>query len=552
MERTALDNSVALPGLVNRERADEYRRVGWWSRLSIADHVIRNTRERPAATAFVTPDGRLDWVGYDVRARRLAQALIDLRLAPGERVAIRLPDSASYHVALLACEYAGVVAVGLAARAGERELQHILARTRAVAVISHEEHGGERMSDVVKRCPGVHHHLVVPRFERDADAFMLADGVPVLPEPDADVLASRRIGPDELWLINSTSGTTGLPKCVMHSQNRWYYFHLNVVEIGGLGGDEVVMSVVPTPYGFGLWSSHFTPCCLGAPTVVTERFDPGLTLELLERERVTVLCAVSTQFRMLLAHSDCERRDLSALRVMFTGGEPLPYDASRRFEEITGAAILNIYGSNESGFATATSVADAPEKRLHTAGRVRPGTELRLYDGEGAVTDGRRGQPGTRGPSICLGYLDDPAANRELFTEDGFVLHADLVELDEDGYLTVVGRKSDIIIRGGRNISAREVEDEVAAHPQVALAAAVPIPDLVFGERVCVFAELRQPGALELNELVDFLLSRGVSKETLPERLVILDELPRSAGDKVAKAELREAAGRLAAQEQAS
>jgi acyl-CoA synthetase len=237
---------------------------------------------------------------------------------------------------------------------------------------------------------------------------------------------------------------------------------------------------------------------------------------------------------------------------MFTGGEPLPYEAARRFEETTGAAILNIYGSNESGFATATSVADPPEKRLHTAGRVRPGTELRLYDGEGRVTDGRRGQPGTRGPSTCLGYLDDPAANRELFTEDGFVLHADLVELDEDGYLTVVGRKSDIIIRGGRNISAREVEDEVAAHPRVALAAAVPIPDPVFGERVCVFAELRQPGALDLNELVEFLLSRGVSKETLPERLVILDELPRSAGDKVAKADLREAAGRLAAQEQAS
>jgi len=548
----ALDNSDALPGLVNRERADEYRRVGWWSRLSIADRVAANTRAQPGATAFVTADGRLDWAGYDALARRLAQTLVDLPLAPRDRVAVRLPDSVSYHVALLACEYAGVVAVGLGARAGERELQHLLARTRAVVVISHDEHRGERMSDVVKRCPGVRHHVVVPRFERDADRQMLADGVPVLPQPDADVLAARRLGPDELWLINSTSGTTGLPKCVMHSQNRWYYFHLNAAEVGGLGGDEVVMSVVPTPYGFGLWSSHFTPCCLGAPAVLTERFDAGLTLELLEREHVTVLCAVSTQFRLLLAHPDCERRDLTALRVMFTGGEPLPYEAARRFEETTGAAILNFYGSNESGFATATSVADPPEKRLRTAGRTRPGTELRLYDSEGRVTDGHRGQPGTRGPAVCLGYLDDPAANRELFTEDGFVLYADLVELDADGYLTVVGRMSDIIIRGGRNISAREVEDEVAAHPQVALAAAVPIPDLVFGERVCVFAELRRPRAQNQKELVDFLLSRGVSKETLPERLVILDELPRSAGDKVAKAELREAAGRLAAQEQAS
>src|SRR5581483_2795086 len=231
----------------------------------------------------------------------------------------------------------------------------------------------------------------------------------------------------------------------------------NVVEVGALGTDEVVMSVVPTPYGFGLWSSHFTPCVLGVPVVVTERFDPGATLELIERERVTVLCAVSTQFRMLLAHPDFERRDLSALRVMFTGGEPIPYAAARRFEQAAGATILNFYVSNEGGFATATSVADPQEKRLRTAGRSRPGTELRLYDAGGEITSARRGRPATRGPGTCLGYLDDPAANLELFTDDGFVLYADVVELDDEGYLSVVGRTSDIIIRGGRNISAREV-----------------------------------------------------------------------------------------------
>ncbi len=546
MERTVVDSRDAVPGLVEGERAEEYRRRGWWSQHAIADHLARNVCEQPNADAFITPDGRLSWADYQDRGGRLARVLVGLGIERGARVAIRLPDAASYHVALIACEYAGVVAVGLGARAGERELQHIVEKTQAIAMISHDEHRGERMSDVVARLPAVRHHVVVPRFELDPGSTLLADGV-IRPDPESGALESRRIGADELWLINSTSGTTGLPKCVMHTQNRWYYFHLNAAQVGRLGPDEVVMSVVPTPYGFGLWSSHFTPCILGVPAVVTERFDAAVTLELLERERVTVLCAVSTQFRMLLAHPDFERRDLSALRVMFTGGEPVPYAAARRFEESTGATILNFYGSNESGFATATSVGDPQEKRLRTAGRPRPGTELRLYDADGRVTDGRRGQPGTRGPAICLGYLDDPAGNRELFTNDGFVLHADLVELDDDGYLSVAGRKSDIIIRGGRNISAREVEDEVAAHPRVALAAAVPIPDPVFGERVCVFAELRGPGSLELGELVEFLLARGASKETLPERLVVLDQLPRSTGDKVAKAELRESAARMAA-----
>jgi acyl-CoA synthetase len=303
--------------------------------------------------------------------------------------------------------------------------------------------------------------------------------------------------------------------------------------------------VVPTPYGFGQWSAHFVPCYLGANTILTERFDTGETLTLIERERATVLCAVSTQLRMLLADPACERTDLSSLRVMFTGGEKVPYEAARQFEETTGAAILNVYGSNEAGFVTGTSVRDPQERRLRTAGRLPPGTELRLYDDHGQETQGR-GQPGSRGPSIGAGYLDDPAADAELFTEDGFVLQADIVELDDEGYLTVVGRKSDLIIRGGKNISAPEVEAEVSAHPAVALASAVPIPDSVFGERVCVFVELRRKDAtLELDELTDFILGRGASKELLPERLVVLDELPQSAGGKVAKTELREFAIRL-------
>jgi acyl-CoA synthetase len=452
------------------------------------------------------------------------------------------------HVALLACEKAGVVAVGIGARAGGRELRHIVGKTKAIALISHDEHRGQPMREVAASLPGIRHHVVVPRFERDPAAPLLVDGaVAGSAAADAGALARVRFGPDEFWMVNSTSGTTGMPKCVMHTQNRWRYFHQIAAEVGALSEHDVIMSVVPAPFGFGQWTAHFTPTYLGVPTVVTERFSPALTLELLERERVTVLCAVSTQFRMLLADPAIGRRDLSSLRVMFTGGEAIPYEPARRFEEVTGAVILNFYGSNESGFATATSVRDPQHKRLSTSGRVQPGTELRLYENGADVTSGGRGQPGSRGPAVCLGYLDDAEANAELLTADGFVLHADIVEVDDDGYLSVVGRKSDLIIRGGKNISAREVEDEVAAHPRVALAAAVPVPDPVFGERVCVYVELRGDGAqLTLGELTEFLLARGVSKEILPERLIVLDELPRSSGDKVAKAELRRAAAKLA------
>jgi len=548
-----VDRATDFPAGIDAERAAEYRRRGWWDTKTLADHVARHAAGRGHEPAYVTPDGVLTWRGYDACSDRLASALLALGAGRGDRVAIQLPDSASVHVALLACEKAGVVAVGIGARAGERELRHLVGKTRAVALISHAEHRERAMHEVAASLPGIRHHVVVPRFERDPAAPLLVDGGEVehaaAGAQRGRALAAVRFGPDEFWMVNSTSGTTGMPKCVMHAQNRWRYFHQIAAEVGELSAHDVIMSVVPAPFGFGQWSSHFTPTYLGVPTVVAERFSPALALELLERERVTVLCAVSTQFRMLLADPGIERRDLSSLRLMFTGGEPIPYAAARRFEQVTGAVILNFYGSNESGFATATSVRDPQHKRLTTSGRPQTGTELRLYENGEDVTGSRRGQPASRGPAVCLGYLDDPEANAELFTADGFVLHADVAEVDADGYLSVVGRKSDLIIRGGKNISAREVEDEVAAHPRVALAAAVPVPDPVFGERVCVYVELRgdaNEAPLTLKELTGFLLTRGVSKEILPERLIVLDELPRSSGDKVAKAELRREAAKLA------
>lgn len=537
-----------FPARIDAGRAAEYRRHGWWGGETLADHVARYAASRGSEPAYITVDSQLTWRDYDRCSDRLGCALLALGIRRGERVAIQLPDSATAHVALLACEKAGVVAVGIGARAGERERRHIVAKTSAVALISHEEHRGQPMRAVAAALPEISHHVVVPRFDHDPAAPLLVDGAVADPAAaDPAALARVRFGPDEFWMINSTSGTTGMPKCVMHTQNRWWYFHQIAADVGALSTDDVIMSVIPVPFGFGQWTAHFTPTYLGVPTVVAERFTPAQTLELLERERVTVLCAVSTQFRMLLAEPSIEQRDLSALRLMFTGGESVPYESARRFEELTGAVILNFYGSNESGFATATTIRDPREKRLSTSGRAQPGTELRLYEnGEDVTSGSRRGQPGTRGPALCLGYLDDPEANAELFTPDGFLMHADIVELDDEGYLSVVGRKSDLIIRGGKNISARLVEDEVAAHPRVALAAAVPVPDPVFGERVCVYVELRAPGPFTLEELTEFMLARGVSKETLPERLVVLDELPQSSGGKVAKAALRQAAAKLA------
>ena len=220
----------------------------------------------------------------------------------------------------------------------------------------------------------------------------------------------------------------------------------------------------------------------------------------------------------------------------------MPEAKAAEFEDRTGARVLQFYGSNETGALSNTSTADDREHRLTTAGRVIPEMQVRLLDpdnGSEITSPGVPGQPACKGPATCAGYYADDAGNQELFTDDGWMLMGDLCTVDADGYLRVIGRTSDIIIRGGKNISAVQVEDHVATHPSVRLAAAVAMPDPVFGERVCVFVELAPGESLSLDELTSRISRRGVSPELLPERLEVRDELPRSSGAKIAKGELR-------------
>jgi len=498
----------------------------------------------------------VSWVHYDACAGRLARLLLDLGLERGERVAVFLPDGPGAHIAFVGAEKAGLVVVAIGRRAGFRELEHALRLAAASAVISEAEHQGGSMSEFMRELRetglAIRHHLIVG--DLGEDERILVDGAPADVASAGDginaELRARRLTPDDLFLLNFTSGTSGMPKCVQHDQKRWMSFHAFAVEAGDLSASDVFMSVVPAPFGFGLWSSHFTPTILGAPTVLMPRFSAEEALALVEQYRVTVLAAVTTQFIMMLNSPAMERYDLASLRVMFTGGERVPYGCAAEFEERSGASVLQFYGSNETGAVSRTTLRDAREKRLGTAGRVIPEMNVRLFDEHGNdVTASGQGQPGCKGPTLSQGYYGDEAANAKLIRNDGWMLLGDIVRIDEEGYLQVIGRTDDFIIRGGKNISGPAVEQEVSTHPAVALAAAVAMPDEVYGERVCVYVELRPEASLGLETLVAHLASRNISKEMWPERLIVLPELPRVAGGKVAKQQLREDIARRVAAE---
>ena len=509
------------------EDAARYRAQGWWSDLTLSDAVRANAVHSPDRAAYVdVPGAQLTWGEFDNAASALARQLTHIGVTRGDRVGVWHGDSGAIHALFVAVERCGAAVVGIGARAGTREVAAILQSSQPKLLISDKQRSAA--------ATGVTADFGLPLLVMSHEALRLNTHV----EAGEPALESR-LGPDEVFLINSTSGTTGLPKCVVHTQNRWFYFHQKAVANGLLTSDDVFLPVIPMPFGFGVWTSHTTPIYLGATALILQRFTPRAACEAIARHRATVLCCVSTQLTMIMADGAARHCDLSSLRVVFAGGEALPFRPASEFEELTGAKILQFYGSNETGMLSATTLDDSRQRRLRTGGRIVPEMAVRLFDGDRDVTDTGLGQPACRGPATSLGYLGGTDHDK-LFTRDGWMRMGDICEVDDDGYLSIRGRTSDFILRGGKNISAAQVEDAVTTHPAIAVAAAVAMPDPVFGEKVCVYTELVDSHTIDLPGIVEHLLAQGVSKELLPERLIVVDELPRSSGGKVAKGNLRE------------
>ncbi|MEV3965601.1 class I adenylate-forming enzyme family protein [Nocardia sp. NPDC050193] len=523
MERMPLAD---LPGFTaNPEAYTDY---------AVSDLVRHWARTRAGEPAYISPAGTTTWADYDRLADRVCAALLSLGEIPA--VAVYLPDTVEFHATLVGAYRAGILAVAVGARSGPAEVAHLMSASGATVLVTARENRGVPVSDLSEELRARNTapaHLVIvdgPRVDTDSTVAHAGRPAPV-----------REFSVDDVCLLNSTSGTTGRPKLVMQTQRRWSAFAAIACRNAEMDVGEIVAAFVPAPFGFGLWTSHFLPALLGRPALVMHRFDPAVAIDLMAEYRATILACVSTQFRMMLQTPQRAVSRADALRVMFTGGEAVPYAEARRFEEVTGALVLQFYGSNETGAASATTVQDDAETRLGTGGRLLAAMNVRIFDDGTAGRGVRRGQPAVRGPLMSPGYWNDDAANAELFTDDGWIRLGDIVEVDDADRLRVVGRLADLIIRGGKNISALEVEDFIREHPAVEMVAAVGVPDPLFGERLCAAVTLA-PGAdrLSLADLNTWLRAQGITREYLPERLRVLESMPLAPGGKIAKAQVEQ------------
>ena len=521
------------------ERAALYLERGWWSPAdTLSRWLVRAATGTPNAPAIAGDGQSLTYGELAARVAALAGGLKALGLGPGDVVAVQLPNRAEYLVSYLAiCAIGGVMTtLYLPYRAAEME--SLLGHSGARAFIGLAETGDfspARTALGLRSRIGSLEHVVVlgdaPDGTRPFDELTraaphdLSHG-PVAADP---------------FLLLYTSGTSARPKGVpLAYQGILGNARLGVPEHGITAADRIV-SAAPFGHLYALYSFHLAMAA-GATTVLLPAFTPPALAHALEREAVTVLFAAPAHVAACLGTGLLEAGTLSALRLaVLSGSAVAPHVAKGLQERMPNGHVTQLWGMTETQAGLYTRPGDPIETVAGSAGRPSPGTEVRVVGpGDAEPAAGEEGELHVRGPLLFPGYFNHPEANREAFSADGWFRTGDLAVVDREGNVAITGRCKDVINRGGVKYNPRDIEDLLAAHPRVDMAAIVPVPDPVLGERACCCITVAGGPAPTLEDLCAYLDRNGVSKTRWPERLEVVDAMPLTATRKIIKGKLIE------------
>jgi len=502
------------------ELVARYQDSGWWTSDTLGDLLARGLAAAPAAQFRVHSDVRPycgTFADVEADARRLAAGLAARGIGAGDVIAMQLPNWSEAAVTFWAAALLGAVVVPIVHFYGRKELTHILSDAEPKVFVTAAAFG--RMSyetDISQHIPVVG----VVGGPRPTFDDLLAD------DPMPGVIAVDPAGPA---LIAYTSGTTSAPKGVIHSHRSLVH---EVHQLVGQNPRDAGKQLTATPVGhfIGMVGALLMPVLSGHPINLTDVWDPGRALSLMKSDGLAIGGGPPYFVTSLLDHPDFTTDHLAGVSVVGLGGSTVPVAVTKRLTDY-GITVFRSYGSTEHPSISGSRY-DAPEaKRLYTDGCALSGVEIKL---------GADGEVLSRGPDLCLGYTDE-TLTAQAFDAEGWYHTGDIGMIDEDGYLTITDRKSDIIIRGGENISAVEVEEALLSLPGVAEAVAVATPDSRYGEHTT--AVLRMLPGHDLPRLSDVQAhfeSIGMARQKWPEELQRVDDFPRTASGKVQKFKVRQ------------
>ena len=517
------------------EMVNEFLNKGYWTQETFYDFYERNAKELGEREALADSKYRVTWA----EAKRLVDAIaiswVEMGIPKFSRIIIQSPNSVYGFLARIASERAGLISLTVYPYLRERELEYMVERTEATAVVIPTVY---RKFDYLEMYKGLQ-----KRFPYLKYIFLFDDEVPKsAPEGtysltklaqerakksvDEAVLKDRRLDP--IWnvaLLTTTTGTTGLPKLVEWPMAPRVCTSKGRVDIWNLTKDDITMAIAPHAGGAAGTLTYFAAPLVGAKTVMLEEFTPEGALELIEKEKATAIGVVPTHLVRML-EVDTSKYDLNSLRFIRSAGGYLSPQVAEEAEKAFGAAITSDLGTQDMGSVSGCRVEDSKELRRRTVGRMLPGNAVRLLDEE--ENEVPTGEPGIlyfRGPHAPAGYYRDEELTATVFDPDGWTTTGDIVKFDQD-CLWILGRAKDMIIRGGQNIYPAEIEGLLNEHPKVASVAIVGYPDKEMGERACACVVTKGGQKFTFDEMVNFLKEKKLAMFKLPEKLVVMEAFP--------------------------
>lgn len=511
---------------------------------SIPAMVRDAARRHGSGEAVVAGDRRVTFDELAATVADAARALLGFGINRGDRVAVWAPNSLEWIVAALGVTTAGGVLVPVNTRFKGAEAAFVLARSKARALFTVrgflDTDYPALLADAGVALPSLQHTIVLSGDSHDAISWSDFIGrAKSVPEGDLEArLAS--IGPDDPSDVVFTSGTTGSPKGVVMTHGQTLRAYLDWCDWADLRAGDRYLIVNPFFHIFGYKAGCLASLMRGATIFPLAVFDPGVVLELVEREMITVLPGPPTLYQSLLDHADRAKRDIASLRLAVTGAADIPVELIRRVrEQLPFQRILTGYGLTEAGTVTGSKPDDDFEHIATTVGVPWPGFEVRTVDESGAgVAAGEPGEVVVRGETVMRGYLDDPEATAAALDSDGWLHTGDLGTIDADGYLRIVGRIKDMFIVGGFNAYPAEIENLLLRHPRVAQVAVIGVPDARLGEVGMAFVVLGPGPSMEPWEIIEWS-RREMANYKVPRFVEFLDALPMNATGKVVKDDLR-------------
>lgn len=525
----------------NEQRRAAYRQQGLWGDASLADYWQQTARAMPDKIAVVDNHGAsYTYSALDHAASCLANWMLAKGIESGDRIAFQLPGWCEFTVIYLACLKIGAVSVPLLPSWREAELVWVLNKCQAKMFFAPTLFKQTRPVDLIlplqNQLPQLQQIVGVDKLAPATSSLSLSQII----ADNTPLTTAITVHGDELAAVLFTSGTEGLPKGVMLTHNnilaseRAYCARLN------LTWQDVFMMPAPLGHATGFLHGVTAPFLIGARSVLLDIFTPDACLALLEQQRCTCMLGATPFVYDLLNLLEKQPADLSALRFFLCGGTTIPKKVARECQQ-RGIKLLSVYGSTESSPHAVVNLDDPLSRFMHTDGYAAAGVEIKVVDdARKTLPPGCEGEEASRGPNVFMGYFDEPELTARALDEEGWYYSGDLCRMDEAGYIKITGRKKDIIVRGGENISSREVEDILLQHPKIHDACVVAMPDERLGERSCAYVVLKAPHhSLSLEDVVAFFSRKRVAKYKYPEHIVVIEKLPRTASGKIQKFLLR-------------